>query len=140
MPANLNESLKASEPHQLSAKEVLQRLEVDAGNGLSTSDARRRLAEHGPNELIERSARTPWRILWDQLAATMVVVLLVAAAISLTLHDYKDAIAILAIVVLNAALGFAQEYRAEKAMAALKKLAVPNEGPTGQPVPTDSRP
>jgi P-type Ca2+ transporter type 2C len=126
MPATLNESPKGCEPHQLSAKEVLQRLEVDTAIGLSTSEALRRVAEHGPNELIERSGRTPWEILWDQLAATMVVVLLVAAAISLTLRDYKDAIAILAIVVLNAAFGFVQEYRAEKAITALKKLAAPN--------------
>ena len=94
--------------------------------GLLTEEARRRLAEQGPNELTERSARTPWAILWDQLSSTMVLVLLAAAAISFALRDAKDAIAILAIVVLNAALGFVQEYRAEKAMAALKKLAVPN--------------
>ncbi len=90
-----------------------------------TEEARRRLVELGPNELTERSARNPWTILWDQLSATMVLVLLAAAAISFALSDAKDAIAILAIVVLNAVLGFVQEYRAEKAMAALKKLAVP---------------
>ena len=126
MRANLKDSLNGTEPHQLSAKDVLERLEVDAADGLSTAEARRRLAELGPNELTERFVRSPWVILWDQLKATMVVVLLVAAVISLALGDYKDAIAILAIVVLNAAFGFVQEYRAEKAMAALKKLAAPN--------------
>jgi Ca2+-transporting ATPase len=126
MPAILNGSLKTFEPHQLSAEELPRRLQVDPAQGLSIEEARRRLAEQGPNELTERSARTPWVILWDQLSATMVVVLLAAAAISFALRDAKDAIAILAIVVLNAALGFVQEYRAEKAMAALKRLAVPS--------------
>jgi P-type Ca2+ transporter type 2C len=126
MPAILNGSLESFEPHQLSAEELPQRLQVEPAQGLSTEEARRRLAEQGPNELTERSARTPWAILWDQLSATMVLVLLAAAAISFALRDAKDAIAILAIVVLNAALGFVQEYRAEKAMAALKKLAVPS--------------
>jgi Ca2+-transporting ATPase len=121
-----NESRDAFEPHQLNADTVLERLQVDVDRGLSTLDAQRRLIQYGPNELIERSARSPWRILWDQLAATMVVVLLAAAVISLALRDYRDAIAILAIVVLNAAFGFLQEYRAEKAIAALKKLAAPN--------------
>ena len=126
MPAILNGPLEGFEPHQLSAEELPRRLQVDPAQGLLTEEARRRLAEQGPNELTERSARTPWAILWDQLSSTMVLVLLAAAAISFALRDAKDAIAILAIVVLNATLGFVQEYRAEKAMAALKKLAVPN--------------
>jgi len=126
MPAILNRSVKGFEPHQLSAEEVSRRLQVDPVQGLLTEEAWRRLAEQGPNELTERVARMPWAILWDQLSATMVLVLLAAAAISFALHDGKDAVAILAIVVLNAALGFVQEYRAEKAMAALKKLAIPS--------------
>jgi magnesium-transporting ATPase (P-type) len=121
MPAILDGSLKGFEPHQLSAEELPRRLQVDPAQGLLTEEARRRLVEHGPNELKERSARKPWAILWDQLSATMVLVLLAAAAISFALRDAKDAIAILTIVALNAALGFVQEYRAEKAMAALKK-------------------
>ena len=126
MSAILNGSLKGFEPYQLSTEELPRRLRVDPARGLSIEEARRRLAEQGPNELTEWSARTPWVILWDQLSATMVLVLLAAAMISFALRDTKDAIAILAIVVLNAALGFVQEYRAEKAMAALKRLAVPS--------------
>ncbi|NOZ29425.1 MAG: cation-translocating P-type ATPase [Chloroflexi bacterium] len=105
--------------------DVLARLETDAERGLSQAEAQRRLAEYGPNELIEHGLKSPWLILWEQLTAMMVVILIVAAVVSAALGDYKDAIAIVAIVVLNAVLGFTQEYRAEKAMAALKKLSVP---------------
>jgi magnesium-transporting ATPase (P-type) len=101
MPVILGGSLKGFEPHQLSGGELSRRLQVDPAKGLMTEEARRRLVELGPNELTERSARNPWTILWDQLSATMVVVLLAAAAISFALSDAKDAIAILAIVVLN---------------------------------------
>ncbi len=114
-----------SEWHLLEGPEALARLETNSEQGLSQAEAERRLAQYGPNELIERGLKSPWRILWEQLTALMVVILIIAAVISAALGDYKDAIAILIIVVLNAALGLTQEYRAEKAMAALKKLAVP---------------
>jgi len=111
--------------HHLSAGAVLAQLHSDADHGLSETEATRRLAQHAPNELIERGLKSPWRILWEQLTATMVVILIIAAIVSALLGDFKDAVAILAIVVLNTALGFAQEYRAERAMAALKKMAAP---------------
>ncbi|MBI5876315.1 MAG: cation-translocating P-type ATPase [Chloroflexi bacterium] len=110
--------------HALPPADVLRQVESDAA-GLSETEAAARLARNGPNELIERGLTSPWRILWEQLTATMVVILIVAAAVSVFLGDEKDAIVIAAIVVLNAALGFAQEYRAERALAALKKLAAP---------------
>ncbi len=112
-------------PHTLDVAEVAARLEVDPAAGLTPTEALARLDRVGPNELVERGGKGPWRILWEQFAATMMVILLVAAAVSVVLADYHDAIAILAIVVLNAALGFSQEYRAEKAIAALKRMSVP---------------
>ena len=111
--------------HQLDADTLARRLDTDSARGLSEDEARRRLDESGPNELIESGGRGPWRILAEQLTGAMVVVLFVAALISALLKEYTDAWVILAIIVLNAALGFVQDYRAERAMAALKKLAVP---------------
>ncbi|MGD8245201.1 MAG: cation-transporting P-type ATPase, partial [Anaerolineae bacterium] len=109
----------------LTPKEVVKALGTALENGLSQAEAERRLAEDGPNELTERGLRSPWRILAAQFTEVMVVVLIVAAAIAFAVGDPKDTIAILVIVVLNAALGFTQEYRAERAIAALKTLAVP---------------
>jgi Ca2+-transporting ATPase len=111
--------------YRLEAHEVIQQQDTDAVRGLNTDEAARRLIQHGPNELVERGRKGPWRIVWEQLTATMVVILVIAAVISAALGDAQDTIVILAIVVLNAILGFTQEYRAERAMAALKQLAVP---------------
>ena len=105
---------------------VLERLSSDAQTGLEEVEAAERLKEYGPNELVERGVKNPWRILFEQFTETMVLILIVAAIISGLLGDLKDTVAIVAIVILNALLGFRQEYQAEKAMAALKKLAVPN--------------
>ncbi len=114
-----------SDWYRKEATEVISLLNSDANAGLGAAEAHRRLAKHGPNELVERGLKNPWRILWEQLTGLMVVILIVAAVVSGVLGDWKDAVAILAIVVLNAMLGFGQEYRAEKAMVALKQLAVP---------------
>ncbi len=112
--------------YKLDVQEVLQRLGSDASFGLSTSEASRRQQQHGCNELIEQGLRTPLQILWEQVTATLVVILIVAAIASGFLGDYKDAVGIIAIVVLIAVLGFSQEYQAQKAIATLKKLSLPD--------------
>ncbi|MBK9314152.1 MAG: cation-translocating P-type ATPase [Acidobacteria bacterium] len=111
--------------HQKTVDEALQELGSNIDRGLDEAEVQQRQARYGPNQLIERGGKNPWRILWEQLTSVMVLILIVAAVISAVLGDYKDAAAITAIVLLNTILGFSQEYRAEKAMAALKKLAVP---------------
>jgi len=108
-----------------SVEEVLQESETDLQQGLSTAEVASRREKYGFNELVDRGTKSPWKILWEQLTETMVVILIISAVVTLFLHEYKDAIAILVIVVLNSILGFTQEYRAEQAMAALKKMAVP---------------
>jgi len=111
--------------YQLEVREVLRQLGTDEETGLNSAEANRRLAEHGRNELRERPPKSPLLMLWEQFTATTVVVLIVAAVVSAILGDFKDATAILAIVIFNAVLGFTQEYRAGKDFAALKKMAVP---------------
>jgi P-type Ca2+ transporter type 2C len=112
--------------HRLEVSEVLQKLNTSPEKGLSETDIEERLQQYGHNELIEKGIKSPWKILWEQLTGVMVVILLVSAIISFFLQEYTDAIVILIIVVLNALLGFTQEYKAEQAMAALKKMAVPH--------------
>ena len=111
--------------YQQETSEVIRSLETDSERGLETKEAQNRLEKFGPNELIDKGGKSPWKILWEQLTGIMVIILTVSAGISFYLGDLEDAIAILAIVVLNTILGFSQEYRAEKAIQALKKMAVP---------------
>jgi Ca2+-transporting ATPase len=110
----------------LDAPQAARHLRTDDMKGLEESEAARRLEHFGPNELTERGFKGPWRILWEQFSAAMMVILIIAAVISALLGDSYDAVAILVIVILNALIGFRQEYKAEKAVAALKKLAVPS--------------
>ena len=92
--------------------------------GLDDRQAAERLQQYGPNQLEERRLRSPWSVLAAQFTEVMVIVLLVAAVISFFVGEGTDAIMIMVIVVLNAVLGFTQEYRAERAMEKLKQLAV----------------
>ncbi len=111
--------------HTLTAEKGLETLETPR-DGISSEEAARRLEKHGRNELVEKGVKSVWAILWEQLSSIMVVILIVAAILSAVLGDFQDAGVILAIVVFFVGLGVFQEYRAEKAIAALKALAVPN--------------
>jgi len=121
----LDHPLVSERWHQLDVQDAAERLRVDVSRGLTREDSARRRAEAGPNVLESAEATGPWRMLWQQFTSTMVVVLIAAAVISLILGSAHDALAIVVILVLNAALGFTQEHRASRAMAALKQLAVP---------------
>ena len=111
--------------HRLEVAKAAECLEVNLDQGLDEQDVQVRVEKYGANELIETGGRGPWAILWEQVSSAMVVLLIVAAAVSLFLHEYRDAIVIGAIVLLNAGLGFFQDFRAERALAALKQMAVP---------------
>jgi Ca2+-transporting ATPase len=114
-----------SDWYKSTAEDVIAQLSSHAEHGLESAEAQRRLEQYGPNELVDRGVKSPWKILLEQFTETMIIILIIAALISLALGEFKDAIAILVIVVLNGVLGFSQEYRAEQAMEALKKLSVP---------------
>jgi len=114
-----------SEWYQIGLDEAVSNLGSDASAGLSTREAANRLQEYGANEVIDHGVKNPWRIVWEQLTALMVLILIIAAIVSLALGEWIDALVILIIVALNTLLGFTQENRAEKAIAALKKMAVP---------------
>ncbi|ODT44641.1 MAG: HAD family hydrolase [Nitrospira sp. SCN 59-13] len=99
-------------------------LGVDPTQGLDEEEAARRLSTHGRNELPEAAPPSPWRILGAQFSSLIIWVLIGAALVSGLLGEWVDAGAILAIVLLNGLLGFVQEYRAERSLAALKTMAV----------------
>jgi len=111
--------------HRLSSKEALEHLQSDDETGLSEDQARRRLVELGPNQMAEPTRRSIPAMLLGQLADFMILVLLAAAMISGLTGELHDTVAIVVIVVLNAVIGTMQEYRAERAVAALRRLAAP---------------
>jgi Ca2+-transporting ATPase len=112
--------------HCIDGGEAARVLGTDPAQGLTAEEAAERIVRYGRNELRESQRRAPWRILLDQFADFMIVVLIAAAVISGVIGEPQDTIAIIAILVLNAVIGFVQEYRAERAMAALKRIAAPN--------------
>ena len=113
-----------TEWHRMDAETVVAQLETSE-HGLASEDAIERIARFGHNELEDHGSKSPLRIVWEQISAVMVLILIAAALLSLALGKFLEAGAIGAIVVLFAALGFLQEYRAERAIAALRKLSVP---------------
>ena len=109
--------------HLLETWQTSTWLKVDPEQGLSEADVLERRAIFGPNAIPEQRTRGPLRMFFGQFADFMIVVLMVAGLISGLLGDITDTIAIIVIVVLNAIIGFVQEYRAERAVAALRRLA-----------------
>ena len=108
--------------HQYNLAEVFDQLQ-SSEKGLTGEEAQARLLRHGPNELVEKKKMPPWMLFLAQFKDFMIIVLMVAAVISGIVGDLTDTVIILVIVFLNAVIGFVQEYRAEKAMEALKKMA-----------------
>ncbi len=94
-------------------------------NGLSDKEAKKKLIEHGPNKLAEKEKVSLVKLLLRQFADVMVLILLVSTAISAFMGEMTEAVTIIAIVILNAVLGFVQEFKTEKTMEALKSLAAP---------------
>ncbi len=109
----------------LSAEDTVRELGSDASHGLSSAVAAQRLAEYGQNELQAAGHISPWSILFEQFKNVLIQILLIATAISAFVGHSVEAIAIAVIVLFAVLLGFAQEYRAERAIEALRKMAAP---------------
>jgi magnesium-transporting ATPase (P-type) len=102
--------------------DVLARLD-SRESGLTEREARRRLDRYGPNELAEIPGPSVIGLLLHQFRSPLITILLVAAAVTIVLEEYLDAAVIAAVLVLNAVIGFTQEYRAERSLEALRDLA-----------------
>ena len=111
--------------HQKEITSVVEELQTSF-QGLSSEEAQRRLGQYGSNELTEKKKQTPFMMFLGQFRDFMIMVLIAAAIISGFIGDITDTIAIVVILVLNAVIGFIQEYRAEKAIDALKRMAAPS--------------
>ena len=111
--------------YRLSSEQAVRQTHSNSATGLTTVEAIDRLGKSGKNELVESDGRTGLKILLAQLQSSLVVLLIVAMLVSLLVGETSDAIAIVAIIILNTILGFWQDYRAEKSLAELKKLSVP---------------
>jgi len=111
--------------HALPAEDAVRALDSGSG-GLSAAEARRRLEVCGPNRLEAARAVSPWRLLAGQFRNVLIVILLVATALSAALGHGVEAIAITVIVIFAVLLGFVQEFRAERAIEALREMAAPH--------------
>ena len=114
-----------AEWHKVSASEATQLLDVDPVTGLSSEEAAARQQHYGPNRLKETPPRSRWLLLADQFKGVLILVLIGAAILAAIIGDLTDAVVILAVVLINAFLGFSQEQRAEQSIAALKKMLAP---------------
>lgn len=110
--------------HELEVEQVLERLE-STPNGLTAAQAAQRLLAFGPNELQAQARLSPWALLLEQFKNVLIIILLVAVALSAVLGHEIEALAITVIVLFAVVLGFIQEYRAERALEALREMAAP---------------
>jgi Ca2+-transporting ATPase len=108
--------------HSMDLGETLDHVESDASKGLSTEEAEERLEELGPNILREEGRTNPLILLLHQFFDVLIALLFIAAIVSIIFGDWIDAIVIFAIVIINAIIGFVQEYQAEKSIEELKKI------------------
>jgi Ca2+-transporting ATPase len=111
--------------HAINPQEAMQELNVTE-KGLTTQEAKQRLTKYGPNELTKEKGTSPLKLFLGQFTDILMIILLIATGLSVAIGETIDAIIILAIVLATATLGFVEEYRSEKAVDALKRMAAPS--------------
>src|SRR5688500_7850154 len=114
-------------PYSLTAEKLIQELKTDSKKGLSSEDAQSRLKQYGSNELKASKGKNPLMILFSQFTDFLVIILILASVASFFLGEHIDGLMIIIIVVMNAIIGFIQEYRVEKAIESLKKMVTSNQ-------------
>ncbi len=107
--------------YQLSAQEIFAQFQTQE-TGITSTEATARLVKYGPNMLQEKKKISPWMIFFNQLMSPLIVILMIATAISMSVGKFADGLIIIIIVLLNAIFGFVQEYKAEKSIESLKKM------------------
>jgi P-type Ca2+ transporter type 2C len=133
--------------HATDARAAGELLGVVTASGLTPHEARRRLEAGGPNRLAETPPRPAWRLFLDQFRNVLIVVLMAAAVLAGLVGDFKDTAVIAVVLLINAVLGFVQEHRAERSLAALRSMlapvarvrrdGIPHEVPAEEVVPGD---
>ena len=112
-------------PYRKTIRELEKELHTNSVNGLSEKEAQKRLLENGENELLQKHTDSIWKLFVNQFKDPMVIILIFGAFLSAFLKEYIDASIILAVILMNALIGLFQEYKAEKAIDALKELSSP---------------
>ncbi|MFH1704069.1 MAG: cation-transporting P-type ATPase, partial [Nitrospirota bacterium] len=110
--------------YQLTVKETFEKLRASE-SGLSDSEIKERLLQFGPNKFIEEERISKLKILLHQFTSPLIYILLIAGVVTIFLKEYIDSGVIFAVVILNAIIGYIQEYKAEESVRALKKMVVP---------------
>src|SRR3989337_3149290 len=110
--------------YQFNIKEIMQKLGTSE-EGLTDNEATERLKQYGPNKLIEEEKISKLKILFHQFKSPLIYILLVAAVVTALLKEYIDTSVIMAVLTLNAIIGYMQEYKAEQGVRALKKMLIP---------------
>lgn len=111
--------------HALDIDDIVQQLEADIENGLNKAEAAKRVEQYGRNELDDGPGVQPIKILIAQVANAMMLVLILAMAVSFGIQSWIEGGVVTAIIVLNIVVGFLQEYQAEKTMDSLRSLSSP---------------
>jgi len=110
--------------YQRQIKDIYDELNTSP-DGLSSEEAKKRLEKYGPNKLQEKKKVSPLKLLIQQIKDPLIYILIAAAIVTVIIQQYIDTAVIMAVVIINTIVGFFQEFKAEKAMEALKKLAAP---------------
>ncbi|MFW6154764.1 MAG: cation-translocating P-type ATPase [Planctomycetota bacterium] len=114
-----------AQPWAKAASGITDALQVDPAEGLTAGEAHRRRGRYGPNRLRKAAGRSTWRILIEQFKSIVIIILAIAAVLSLLFGDLPETVAIVAVILINGAIGFFSEWRATRSMEALRKIGRP---------------